>query len=90
MRSVYAIAKEIAELAPRGGDTWQNVGMRQVPVRLLTELREAVKRERRVKVAWQADPIGRSGGPDRMTVLEPTPAEREAVKEYAGAWRFEG
>ena len=88
-RTTYEVAAEVSRYAPTGGDTWQNVGMRQVPVRLLTELREAVERERRVKVAWTADPIGRSGGPDRMTVLEPTPAEREAVKEYAGAWRFD-
>jgi len=91
MRSVYEVATDIAAYAPNGGDTWQNVGMRQVPVRLLTELREAVEREQRVKVAWQAserdvEPFYHPG------LLRTQEQVREACQrraEYAGAWKFD-
>ena len=49
MRTVAEVSKDIAAYAPNGGGQWQTVGMRQVPVALLSELREAVDRERRVR-----------------------------------------
>lgn len=74
-RTTYEVAAEVSRYAPTGGDTWQNVGMRQVPVRLLTELREAVERERRVKTYWVARNEGGCGP--------------QSVAVYAGAWRFD-
>ena len=86
MRSVAEVSKDIAAYAPTGGDTWQNVGMRQVPVRLLTELRDAVERERRVKVRWQAQEpseLWEWASPETWRAAK-------AVCVYAGAWRFDG
>lgn len=40
-----SVIEEIATHAPRGGGQWQNVGMKAVPVRLLTRLRELLARE---------------------------------------------
>lgn len=52
-RKVIDIARDIAAYAPNGGGQWQTVGVKQVPVRLLTELREALGPE--YAGAWKFD-----------------------------------
>ena len=99
MRTVAEISKDIAAYAPNGGGQWQTVGMRQVPVSLLSELREAVERERRVKVAWQAaevPPGATLGGPwlwesvdGDFEGFDDWLAEQRGHVEFAGAWRFD-
>lgn len=95
MRPLRDIVDELASYAPEGGDTWQNVGVRAVPVRLLTELKQRLDHD-----AWEgfdewfADVRGHGQHSiDAIKHMEihagPIDEGWSPGFEYAGAWKFE-